>query len=249
MNIGDLLANIYIWITDQKNRRKAYLACSIIITVFVITAVVIVLIVRSGRTAAKEPRVITLTIDAPQNIPLEEKEKLVYHSLIKAGYSPAGACGIMGNIAVESPDFDPAAVNESADTLGLFQWNDVGNRKTRFKEFCKEHKLNWNSMDSQLAFAIYELSGGDPIACRLDDFLKETDNSYAAAAEFAAGFERCVADSGKAEDRYAGSLYPEFYGNYYQALSKRINKAMKYYIRFVESAAPDDDPEINITIE
>ena len=229
--------------------RRSFLAASIIITALVITAVVVVILVKSRTTAVKEPRIITLTIDAPQNIPLEEKEKLVYHSLIKAGYSPAGACGIMGNIAVESPDFDPAAENESAGTLGLFQWNNVGDRKTRFKDFCREHKLNWNSMDSQLAFAIYELSGGDPIACRLDDFLKETDNSYAAASEFAAGFERCVSDSGKADDRYFGSLYPEFYGNYYQALSKRINKAMNYYIRFVESSDPDDDAEIYITIE
>ena len=209
----------------------------------------IIILIRHDKNDKKEPRVITLTIDAPQNIPLGEKEELVYQSLIKAGYSPAGSCGIMGNIAVESPDFDTAAVNESAGTLGLFQWNDVGDRKKHFKDFCREHKLNWNSMDSQLAFAVYELSGGDPIASRLDDFLKETDDPYAAAVEFTAGFERCVSDLNKSEDRYAGSLYPEFYGNYYQALSKRINKAMNYYIRFVDSAEPDENNAINITIE
>ncbi len=213
-----------------------------------ITLIVVIAVIAGKKKEVKEPRVITISIDAPEDIPLEEKERIIYQSLIKAGYSPAGACGIMGNIAVESPDFDPAAVNESAGTLGLFQWNDVGDRKQHFKDFCKEQKLNWNSLESQLAFAIYELSGADPIACRLDDFLKETDNSYAAAAEFTAGFERCVSDTGKAEDRYGGSLYPEFYGNYYQALSKRVNKAMNYYIRFVESG-DGDEAEINITIE
>ncbi len=100
-----------------------------------------------------------------------------------------------------------------------------------------------------IAFAAHELSGADPIACRLDDFLKETDDPYAAAAEFTAGFERCISDSGSAEDVYAGSLYPEFYGEHYQGLKKRVNKAMNYHARFVGSGIAGEDNEINITIE
>ena len=119
---------------------------------------------------------------------------------------------------------------------------NVGDRQQHLKDFCKEQKINWNSIEAQLAFAIYELSGADPIACRLDDYLKETDNSYGAAAEFAAGFERCITDTGKRADRYTGSLYPEFYGNHYQGLSRRINKAMNYYIRFVESDTATSTP-------
>ena len=192
---------------------------------------------------------ISITIDAPADIPLDEKESLVYRSLTQAGYSPAGACGIMGNIAVESPDFDPSAVNGTSGALGLFQWNDVGDRQQHLKDFCREHKLNWNSIDSQLAFAVYELSGADPIACRLDDFLKETDDPYTAAAEFTAGFERCISDSGKAADVYTGALYPEFYGEHYQGLAKRINKAMNYYLRFAESEDNGEGSEIYITID
>ena len=214
-----------------------------------VVATTVILIVRSKRKeAVKIPRVITISIDAPSDLPLSEKERIVYESLIKAGYSPAGACGILGNIAVESPDFDPAAVNPSSGALGLFQWNDVGDRQQHLKDFCREHKMNWNSIESQLAFAVYELSGADPIACRLDDFLKETDNPYAAAVEFTAGFERCIYESNNVEDRYAGSVYPEFYGNHYQGLSKRVNKAMNYHIRFVEER-DEGDSEINITIE
>ena len=216
--------------------------------VLVILATVIIVVCVKKSEAPKEPRIISITIDAPDDIPLAEKENIIYQSLIKAGYSPEGACGIMGNIAVESPDYDPTAVNESGNTLGLFQWNDVGDRKQHLKDFCREHNMNWNSIESQLAFAVYELSGADPIACRLDDFLKETDNTYAAAVEFTAGFERCVSDSGDSADRYMGSLYPEFYGNYYQGLSKRVNKAMNYHIRFVENAEPED-AVVNITIE
>ncbi len=227
-------------------KRQLIIIISASLAAVLVTAVILIVVSIRKNNTPKEPRIIAISIDAPPDIPLEEKERIVYQSLIKAGYSPAGACGIMGNIAVESPDFDPAAVNESGGTLGLFQWNDVGDRKQRFKDFCKENAMNWNSIESQLAFAVYELSGADPIACRLDDFLKETDNSYAAAAEFTAGFERCVSDTGKAKDKYTGSLYPEFYGNYYQGLSKRINKAMNYYNRF---AGSEDGANITITIE
>ena len=226
---------------SDKRRIMVYIGIAGIVAVLVIT--IIVMAVKSKHaTEKKEPRVVTMTIDAPPDMPLEEKEELVYKSLLEAGYSPAGACGIMGNIAVESPDYDPSVVNETSGALGLFQWNDVGDRQQHLKDFCKEQKINWNSIEAQLAFAIYELSGADPIACRLDDYLKETDNSYGAAAEFAAGFERCITDTGKRADRYTGSLYPEFYGNHYQGLSRRINKAMNYYIRFVESDTATSTP-------
>ena len=216
------------------DKRKLIICISIAVAAVALVTTAIVLIVKGHKRSEehKEPRVVSISIDAPPDIPLEEKEEIVYQSLIKAGYSPAGACGIMGNIAVESPDFDPSAVNESSGALGLFQWNDIGDRQQHLKDFCKEQKLNWNSIEAQLAFAIYELSGADPIACRLDDFLKETDDAYTAAAEFTAGFERCITDTGKRENIYTGGLYPEFYGNKYQGLAKRINKAMNYYERF-----------------
>lgn len=171
----------------------------------------------------------------PNNLPLEEKEQLVFESLISAGYSVAGACGIMGNIAVESPDFDPALYGSGNDPYGLFQWTSTGDRKNRLRNWCSNHKLNSDSIEGQLAFAIYELSGGDSIAARLDDFLKNTDDAYAACVEFAAGFERCIADdnsNGKNDTVYKGSLYPEFYNKKYQGLKLRINKSLNYYERF-----------------
>ena len=232
----------------EKRRLIIYISIAVAAIALVTTAIVLIASGRRRAEEKKQPRVVSIMIDAPADIPLEEKEEIVYKTLVEAGYSPAGACGIMGNIAVESPDFDPAAVNESGGTLGLFQWNDVGDRKQNFKDFCKEQKLNWNSIEAQLAFMIYELSGADPIACRLDDLLKETDDAYTAAAEFTAGFERCITDGGKRTDTYTGSLYPEFYGNRYQALSKRINKAMNYYERFSQGN-DHETGEINITIE
>ena len=234
-------------------RKKQIMVINIIILLILaalfITAVVVMIRHFSHGSDTKEPRIITLTINAPEDIPLEERERIVFESFVAAGYSPAGACGIMGNIAVESPDFDPSCVNEANGALGLFQWNDVGDRQQHLKDFCRQQKLNWNSIEAQIAFAVYELSGADPIATRLDDMLKTTDDPYTAAAEFTAGFERCISDSGKAADVYTGALYPEFYGEHYQALSKRINKAMNYHIRFVENANEQTGSEINITIE
>lgn len=168
----------------------------------------------------------------PTTLPLEEKENLVFETLTSAGYSVAGACGIMGNIAVESPEYDPTVLGPSGDPYGLFQWTSVGDRKSKLNTWCSKQHLQYDSIEGQLAFAIYELSGGDSIAVRLDDFLKSTDDAYAACAEFAAGFERCISDEDNGCGIYTGSLYPEFYGKPYQGLDKRINKALNYYERF-----------------
>lgn len=237
----------------MRKRKIMLINISILILLIGLIITVIVLIVDKvgGDTEEhKKPRVITITIDEPVdiNIPVEEREQIVYESLLAAGYSPAGACGMMGNIAVEAPDYDPRTVNESNGAFGLFQWNDVGDRQQHLKDFCEDNNMDCNTIEGQIAFAVYELSGADPIACRLDDLLKTTADPYTAAAEFTAGFERCICDSGKSADVYCGSLYPEFHKEHYQALAKRINKAMNYYIRFVRTPSADDGKQINITI-
>ncbi len=235
---------------ELLGNKRFLIISGAVIAATVLTVCIIVLCI-GEEPVRKEPRVISLTIEAPDNIPLEEKERIVYESLVKAGYSSAAACGMMGNIAVESPDFDPTVINGSNGAFGLFQWTDVGNRQQKLKDFCMEHAMNYGSIEGQIAFAVYELSGADPIATRLDDFLKETDDAYAACAEFTAGFERCISDAGQSKDIYAGSLYPEFYGEHYQKLSKRINKAMNYYERFGNNAdtGSEESSEVYITIE
>ncbi len=201
--------------------------------VFLVTMAVLIVISADRREDA-DPEPLSVLEDSYINMSLEEKEELVYRNLLKAGLSPAGACGIMGSIAVESPDFDPSAENEISGAYGLFQWTDDGDRKQAFIDYCTENDMSRDSVEAQLSFAIYEIGGADPIACRLDSFLRETDDAYTAAAEFTVGFERCITDDAGQADTYTGSLYPEFYGSRYQNLSKRINKAMNYYKRFEE---------------
>lgn len=202
----------------------------------VLIALIVLIIVLIVKASSRETIEITtqreINITIVPDLPLEEKEQLVFDSLIARGYSVAGACGIMGNIAVESPDFDPEALGPGGEAYGLFQWTEVGHRKHKLHLWCKNQKLSPNSIEGQLAYAVFELSGGDSIACRLDDYLRKTDDAYTACVEFAAGFERCIASRDDGCGTYTGSLYPEFYGEPYQGLNRRINKAMNYYERF-----------------
>ena len=207
-----------------------------ILLVTIVTLIVINVLHKDEEQA--EPDTAAVWEDPYLNMTLAEKEEAIYKNLLNAGFSPAGACGIMGSIAVESPDFDPLAVNEKNGAYGLFQWTNDGNRKQALTEYCREHDMYADSIDAQLSFAIYEIGGADPIACRLDRLLRETDDAYTAAAEFTVGFERCITDEARRADIYTGSLYPEFYGKHYQSLSKRINKAMNYYNRFAASFNP-----------
>jgi len=166
-------------------------------------------------------------------------ESRIYATLIEAGYSHAGACGILGNMAVENPDFDPTLESANGKYYGLFQWSDVGERRTNLHKFCETRLFKPDKITGQMAFAFYELQGGDSIACRLDSFLRETDDARLAAMEFAAGFERCVGETSVPENDgiYLGDIYPEYNQRTYQALALRIDKA-HYYDEFFRESPP-----------
>ena len=178
-----------------------------------------------------------------------EVEDSIYATLIEQGYTPAGACGILGNISVEDPKFEPDLVSNGGNTYGLFQWTDNGNRKSFLTRWCNNRLLYPNRVDGQLAYALYELEGGDSIAKRVNEFLKTTDDPEEAAMEFAVGFERCIGSTGNKEldGIYDGKIYPEYYGATYQALSKRIANAASYYEKYTGQAV-DDDLAIEIEI-
>ena len=241
---GQNFTKLQIVTRDLKNHKRGHkkeilVNCGILAILITLIVFGIILFARACNRKPIEistQREINIPI-FPTTLPLEEKEQLVFETLTSAGYSVAGACGIMGNIAVESPNYDPTAVGPGGGPYGLFQWTGVGRRKHKLYSWCQDHNVASDSIEGQLAFAIYELSGGDSIAVRMDDYLRKTDDAYTACAEFAAGFERCVADTDNGCGTYTGSLYPEFYGKPYQGLNKRINKAMNYYERF-KNATP-----------
>lgn len=228
--LADLQATI-------KGREKEFaILVGIALVIFSLLVTGIVLIVKKFRHTPdiSIKREVNIPI-FPTTLPLCEKEDLVFKTLTNAGYSVAGACGIMGNIAVESPEFDPTVLGPNDIPYGLFQWTDVGDRKQNLRNWCSKHHLEYDTIEGQLAFAIYELSGGDSIAVRLDEYLRTSDDAAKACAEFAAGFERCISDTKDGCGIYNGSLYPEFYGKPYQGLNKRIEKAREYYERFIKA--------------
>lgn len=186
---------------------------------------------------------------AEDGVIISKREDQVYATLRDAGYSHAGTCGIMGNMAVENPKFEADLEANKGVTYGLFQWSDVGNRRSNLVRWCNNRLLHPNRIDGQLAFAMYELSGGDSIACRANEYLMETSDPVMAAQEFAAGFERCVGRTGNAENDsvYYGDIYPEYYGRTYQALGNRIERAKFYYMSYGESA-PTSEQGIEINI-
>lgn len=168
-----------------------------------------------------------------------EKEDHIYELLRKKGYTVAGASGILGNIAVENPRFEADLYANGGNTYGLFQWTNDGNRRDNLVQWCNGQVLYPNRIEGQIAFAIHELEGGDPIACRANAYLKKTADPEMAAMEFAVGFERCIGATQKPEDDgiYTGSLYPEHEGDTYQALAKRCAAARKYYEGYKKLAA------------
>ncbi|MDO4188068.1 MAG: glycerol-3-phosphate acyltransferase [Lachnospiraceae bacterium] len=169
-------------------------------------------------------------------------EDSIIKTFVDNGYSVAGACGILGNMSVENPKFEADLLANNGNTYGLFQWTDTGERRASLKRWCNNRVLNYRQIDGQLAFAMHELQGGDPVALRVNHFLKITEDPEIAAMEFAVGFERCIGQTSNHEidGIYTGTLYPEFYGQYYQALNRRIENAKKYYDGYKNAYLPKE---------
>ena len=161
---------------------------------------------------------------------LSATEDQIYSTLLSEGYSHAGACGILANISVENPNYVADLEANNGHTYGLFQWSDVGERRKHLIIWCNNRLLESDTVEGQLAFALYEMDGGDPIASRLKDYLANTNDPVNAAMEFAVGFERCIGSTtAPASDGiYDGIIYPEHYGEVYQALTRRMDAAKLY---------------------
>lgn len=170
-------------------------------------------------------------------------EESIYSTLVSSGYTPAAACGILGNISIEDGSFEADLSGNKGKTYGLFQWTDTGDRRNKMLEWCRNRDLPSDSYEGQVAFAMYELEGGDVIACRMENYLKDTKDPKMAAMEFAAGFERCVGrtHSNNGDAAYLGKIYDEYYGRTYQALGRRVGNASDYYDRFKDMIIDEED--------
>lgn len=122
-------------------------------------------------------------------------QERVYNFLRAKGFSAAAACGVMGNIQVES-GFD-ATIEEIGNAIGygLCQWSF--SRRTNLVNWCNNNGRDYTTVEGQLDYLIYELEGGDSTCAALmnqycggfEGFKKLTDVSWATQV-FQICFER-----------------------------------------------------------
>lgn len=170
-------------------------------------------------------------------------EQTIYQALRAGGLSPAGACGMMGNMDAEScmltnnvqdnctmSDFDYTFSVDNGNIsrerfvydsygYGLCQWTSY-DRKDGLYKLAKEKGVSISDEATQVEFCLYELKGYKD----LYKFLCTTDDVAKSAERVCAEFER-----------------PK-----YNNFSVRINAAQRYYNRFAlndSSEFVDDEYE------
>ena len=123
--------------------------------------------------------------------------------------TPAGACGTMGNLKVES-GFDPNALSSSGTYHGIAQWG--GGRWTN----CVNGGYS-GSLEGQLNFLIYEMSSSYR-GCW--GYVTSGTDPIEAANRVCAEYEGCVGTAGN---------YASYNGQNYQGLTDRRGYARAFY--------------------
>ena len=194
--------------TDPLNMRAEPNQSAVIITTIPKGAVVTVLQTGSGWGKVQYGSVIgycsmnwlTLAPDTaltPENN-AAQNEKTIYSYLTQTlGLSSAAACGILGNMHVETGGtFDPTAHDPDNIGYGICQWNntaDAGYRVDELKAFTPQ----WNTVQGQLEFIRHDLlTNSYLLSLHLYDDLKAFGNTEADAVAasdcFAKKYEGCA---------------------------------------------------------
>ncbi|MEV4234412.1 phage tail tip lysozyme [Nocardia sp. NPDC049737] len=110
----------------------------------------------------------------------------IYQYLLKKGFTPAQAAGILGNMQVES-GFDTGAYNPGEGAIGLCQWE--GGRRANLEAFAASDPQHRSVTDwsLQVDFMIHELKGSESGAY---SHLTSATSPGAAAAAFDQYYER-----------------------------------------------------------
>lgn len=131
--------------------------------------------------------------------------------LIGNGFTKEQAAGIVGNLMQESGggtfDLDINAINGGAQ--GIAQWQD--SRLTDLRNFQRDRFNGEDTLDSQLAFLVYEMQGNEKGAYNQ---IKGTNNARDAAYATDKYYERSAGtERGKRMD-YAEEAYSAFTGEF-----------------------------------
>ena len=80
--------------------------------------------------------------------------RYIYAFLVTHGATPAGACGVLGNVSQEC-SFNPYCVEDNGEGVGIIQWSF--DRKTTFLAAAKAADVEWQDLDFQLDFMLKEM--------------------------------------------------------------------------------------------
>lgn len=143
--------------------------------------------------------------------------------LIKQGFTPNQAYGIVGNLQVESYDsLDPTASDGHA--FGIAQWQD--SRLEDLKEFARENGSDYTAFETQLAFLVYELQHKERDNWQkvLSKAVNNTPEEY--ASYFDQYVERSSQEHNWVRQQKARALADNGYGDEDKTADNRANKIM-----------------------
>lgn len=143
--------------------------------------------------------------------------------LIKQGFTPNQAYGIVGNLQVESYDsLDPTASDGHA--FGIAQWQD--SRLEDLKEFARENGSDYTAFETQLAFLMYELQHKERDNWQkvLSKAVNNTPEEY--ASYFDQYVERSSQEHNWVRQQKARALADNGYGDEDKTADNRANKIM-----------------------
>ncbi|WP_304067660.1 phage tail tip lysozyme [Megamonas hypermegale] len=125
-----------------------------------------------------------------------ERAQYIMKRLINAGYSPAQAAAIVGNLIQESNLRTEALSDDGQGSVGIAQWTNPDNgpigRKTNLMNFAAAKGKSMYDLDTQIDFLIYELDTTEKAAkeALLNDKANVSGNVSELAITFGRKFER-----------------------------------------------------------
>ncbi len=103
------------------------------------------------------------------------------------GLNHAAACGVLGNIHLESAFF-PLALGDGGTSYGICQWH-LG-RFSGLIAYCNERGLDYNTLEGQLSYMSYELDTGYAgVLSYLQSVPDTQQGAYDAAYYWCIGYE------------------------------------------------------------
>ncbi len=158
----------------------------------------------------------------PRTLARENYEGQIYQFLTGTmGLNAAAACGVLGNLYVETGGtFSPTVYNPNdtggTRSFGICQWNNgagAGNRYGALLTWCNANGLDANTVEGQLRFMQYELESTPYFRLSsLKNVENSADGAYTASQIWAVYYEGCSSASYAKRGKLAKNTYWPKYG-------------------------------------